>query len=495
MAAAAAVVAVLAVAWWFTRTVDTPATRSAETAKHSIAVLPFLDMSAAKDQGYFSDGVTEEILNRLSQADNLRVISRTSSFSMRDESLDVPEIAARLGVDYLLEGSVRRSGQHMRITAQLIDASTNAHLWSKTYDRGVVDLFVVQDEIAVSVASALQVSLAGNDSAERPPASVDAYERFLQGQFHYNRRSPGDIERAIEYYKQAVALDPAYARAWAALAGGYSILYADGRPESTIRCVTCRAKPRARQSTSTRRSQSRRRGSPSTTTRCSRSPRATIHMQRAIDLDPDDPLVLGHVASEAAWRGDFEETVRLWRRIVALDPLSPVSRGNLAYMLYANGQLDDALAEFRRTLELNPRAGRHDQCRHRAHPDPPGALRRSACGHRAAADGERPRLRHRAHAPRTRARHRGGRSACAGWRAASRKSWTIVRLAEAHVFRGMNEEALDLLIDFHAELKHERSRHPRDRWYFYDEIRMSPLLKPLHDDPRWAVLTAPPENP
>ncbi len=195
---------------------------------YSIAVLPFLDMSAAKDQGYLSDGVTEEILNRLSQADNLRVIARTSSFSMRDQALDVPEIAARLGVEYVLEGSVRRSGEQMRITAQLIDVSTNAHVWSRTYDRRIDDLFAVQDEIAASVAAALQVSLSGNDTTERPPASVEAHERFLQGQFHYNRRSPGDIERAIQNYKQAVALDPGYARAWAALAGAYSLLYARG---------------------------------------------------------------------------------------------------------------------------------------------------------------------------------------------------------------------------------------------------------------------------
>ena len=193
---------------------------------YSIAVLPFLDMSAAKDQGYFSDGVTEEILNRLTQAHNLRVISRTSAFLMRDESLDVPEIAARLGVDYVLEGSVRRSGERVRITAQLIDAATNAHIWSRTYDRGVDDLFAVQDEIATSVAAELQVSLADDGATERPPASVDAHERFLQGQFHYDRRSPGDIELAVQYYKQAVTLDPGYARAWAALAGAYSLLAA-----------------------------------------------------------------------------------------------------------------------------------------------------------------------------------------------------------------------------------------------------------------------------
>ena len=289
MATAAAVVAALLVAaWWLIRTADTPPAEPAAVAKHSIAVLPFLDMSEAKDQGYFSDGVTEEILNRLSQADNLRVISRTSSFSMRDESLDVPEIAARLDVDYLLEGSVRRSGQQMRITAQLIDASTNTHLWSKTYDRGLVDLFAVQDEIAVSVASALQVSLAGDDLAERPPASVDAYERFLQGQFHYNRRSPGDIERAVQYYEQAVALDPAYARAWAALAGGYSILYADVRPnDHSLRDLQGEAARKAVDLDPTLAVAHARLAQYYFKTQ--QVAQGDIHMQRAIDLDPTIP--------------------------------------------------------------------------------------------------------------------------------------------------------------------------------------------------------------
>jgi TolB-like protein/DNA-binding winged helix-turn-helix (wHTH) protein len=125
----------------------------------SIAVLPFLDMSPHKDLGYFSDGVTEEILNKLTQSDTLRVISRTSSFALRNEILDVPAIANLLKVDYVLEGSVRKSGDRVRITAQLIDASTNSHAWSRTYDRAVADVFAVQDEIAASVASALQADL------------------------------------------------------------------------------------------------------------------------------------------------------------------------------------------------------------------------------------------------------------------------------------------------------------------------------------------------
>ena len=128
-------------------------------------------MSAEKDQGYLAYGVTEEILDRLTQSENLVVISRTSSFSLQDESLDVPAIGKRLNVDYVLEGSVRKAGDRLRITAQLIDVSSNAHVWSQTYDRAIDDIFAVQDEIAASVATAMQVTLAGSltSAADRPP--------------------------------------------------------------------------------------------------------------------------------------------------------------------------------------------------------------------------------------------------------------------------------------------------------------------------------------
>ena len=224
-----AVIALLLV----TKSPLSPTDDASNAQSSSIAVLPFLDMSAEKDQGYLAYGVTEEILDRLTQSENLAVIARTSSFSLQQESLDVPAIGKRLNVDYVLEGSVRKAGDRLRITAQLIDVSSNAHVWSQTYDRAIDDIFAVQDEIAASVATAMQVTLAGLETGEPPPAKLDAYERFLQGQFFYNRRAPGDIERAVDEYKQAVALDPEFARAWAALAGAYSLLYAEVRTAAT----------------------------------------------------------------------------------------------------------------------------------------------------------------------------------------------------------------------------------------------------------------------
>ena len=155
--------------------------QSPPSSANSIAVLPFVDMSAGKDQQYFSDGISEEIRDRLDKIRQLRVIARTSSFSFRDESVGIPEIAAKLDVTHVLEGSVRRSGNSLRITAQLIEASSNSSVWSETYDREAGDLLAIQDEIATAVAAALSVTLGGAELHGSVPASPDAYELFLQG--------------------------------------------------------------------------------------------------------------------------------------------------------------------------------------------------------------------------------------------------------------------------------------------------------------------------
>ena len=295
------------------------------TPPHSIAVLPFLDMSEAQDQRYLSDGITEEILNHLSQSDSLRVISRTSSFALRDEQLDVPQIAERLEVAYVLEGSVRKSGDRVRITAQLIDASTNSHLWSRTFDRSIDDLFAVQDEIAIATATALESELGGSRTGRKVPGSVAAYEKFLHGQFFYHRRSPGDIERAIADYKQAVALDPQYAQAWAALAGAYSLQIGqmDAVSSAPLRELQGEA---ARTAV---------RIDPDLAVAQARLAQYLFHVERhqegdehlriATSLNPEDPLVLGFSASNAIWKGDYALALDLWRRAAAQDPLSPTS--------------------------------------------------------------------------------------------------------------------------------------------------------------------------
>jgi len=489
---AALALAVIATGVFLWRMPDKLEATAGSPPPHSIAVLPFVDMSAAKDQGYFSDGVTEEILNHLSQSESLRVISRTSSFALRNEQLDVPKIAERLGVDYVLEGSVRKSGGRVRITAQLIDASTNSHVWSQTFDRSVDDLFAVQDEIAISVAAAVGSTTGGGRSARHVPASVEAYECFLQGEFHYHRRSPGDVERAVDYYLQAIALDPRYARAWAALAGAYSLLIGE-MDETKTQALRILQGEAARKAVEI---------DPDLAVAHARLAQYFFHVARfqdgkahlrtAVALDPDDPLVLGFSATDAIWKDDYAKALVLWRRISAKDPLSATSRGNLGYMLMLNDRLDEALAESQWALELNPdggpslhtniariliQLGRYDEASAGIRQLPEGndrdyliALLHRAPGWRQEADAALKRL-----------------------AAAPRDVPATIQLADVYADRGQQDAAFDLLATEYRKIERDRAARPRALWYFQDEMRLSPYLKALHADPRWAQVATIPD--
>jgi len=177
-----------------------------------------VDMSEKKDQEYFSDGLSEELIDRLSHSRELMVIARTSSFAFKGKNEDMRSIAAKLGVANLLEGSVRKAGNELRITAQLIRASDGTHLWSQTYDRSLADVFKVQDEIAGTVAAALNVALKAATSAEPGQPNAEAHNLLLQGNFFFDRRTKRDTEKAVDFYKRAIALDPNYALALEKLA-------------------------------------------------------------------------------------------------------------------------------------------------------------------------------------------------------------------------------------------------------------------------------------
>jgi adenylate cyclase len=193
-----------------------------EVSEKSIAVLPFVDMSEKHDQEYFSDGLSEELIDHLAHIPELKVTARTSSFAFKGMNEDMRSIASRLGVANLLEGSVRRSGNEVRVTAQLIRASDGMHLWSQAYDREFKEIFKLQDEIAATVAGALRVAM-GTRAASNPNRGInmDAYNLLLKGNFFLNRNNGGDFERAIGYYKQALELDPGYALPWAQMAFAY----------------------------------------------------------------------------------------------------------------------------------------------------------------------------------------------------------------------------------------------------------------------------------
>ena len=192
------------------------------TAK-SIAVLPFVNMSGDAGNEYFADGLSEELINLLAKIPELRVAARTSAFKFKGEKINVQEVAQKLNVAHVLEGSVRKSGNKVRITAQLIKAADGYHVWSETYDRTLDDIFVVQDDIAGAVVKALQVTLLGTALATRSkPQDPEAYNLALQGRYFLDRRGQKDLERAIDYFRQSLERDPGYAPAWAGLSRAYA---------------------------------------------------------------------------------------------------------------------------------------------------------------------------------------------------------------------------------------------------------------------------------
>ena len=212
-------------AFWYyqraseTATVATPPspTAVATATDRSIAVLPFVNMSADKEQEYFADGISEELLNLLAQVPELRVIARTSSFSFKGKDVDIAEIARRLNVANVLEGSVRKSGDTLRITAQLVRATDSSHLWSQTYDRPMTDVFAVQDEIAAAVVEELKIKLLGA-TPKAKTTDPRAYALFLKAREISRQFTAGALEQSIALYKESLAIDPLYAPAWDGLA-------------------------------------------------------------------------------------------------------------------------------------------------------------------------------------------------------------------------------------------------------------------------------------
>ena len=195
---------------------------------NSLAVLPFINLSGDPENEYFSDGITEELLNALTAVEGLRVTSRTSSFAMKGLSLDIRDIAARLNVDKLLEGSVRKAGNRVRITAQLINAADGFHIWSETYDRDLTNIFQVQDDISRIIANKLRakLSLAQKEESlvKTATQNLEAYALFLKGKFFNNKETPAEMFQAIAFYKQAIALEPDFALPYAMMAGAYAML-------------------------------------------------------------------------------------------------------------------------------------------------------------------------------------------------------------------------------------------------------------------------------
>ena len=478
--AAGAAIVIAAVAWIALSTMS--------RSGLSVAVLPFDDLSSGQDQRHFSDGVSEEIIDRLNRSRDLTVIARKSSFSFRDQAASIPEIAARLDVTHVLEGSVRTAGPQLRITARLVEAESNSQLWSRTYDRKIGDLFAIQDEIADEVASALNATLAGR--TERVPV-LAAHNLFLQGQFFYDRRGPNDVQRSVKYYEQALAVDPAYAKAWAALAGAYSLLAYEGKM-SRGEALEAQGKA-ARKAVDL---------DPYVAAGHARlaqyywdigdRPNAYRLFDRAIELDPNDLLVLTFAAGIAMRNGDVDDAIRRYDQIVAREPLSASYHVNRGIYLQAADRFQEAKAELQRALELNPEFGpeldlaiarililekRLDEARALIEPLPEGRLRDHGLALLHYSDGRRE-----------------AADVALSHLTADPAEPVDIRLAEVYAWRGMTEEAFTVLDGLLRAIQRDEPAAASQVWSWQVELRVSPFLKPLHDDPRWKALLYEPET-
>jgi len=323
-----------------------------------LAVLPFVNMSADQENEYFSDGITEELLNALTKIDGLQVTSRTSVFAFKGKNDDIRDIAIKLNVDKILEGSVRKSGNRVRITAQLINAADGYHIWSENYDRNLTDIFEVQDEISAIIANKMRENLTATQKAAqivKPATSnVTAYTYYLKGLHFWNKLTPADARKAIENFEQATTIEPHYAQAYAMMAAAYGYLGGSGQMSSHKAFeLVHRYADRALQIDNS--------------TAEGYIAKATAYLfhewnwqaaydvlQKAIQLNPAATSSYQLLAYYYIITRQKEQAVKIMEEAVQIDPLSPVMNHYLGNMYVFNERYDDAIHQCDKVLEMHP---------------------------------------------------------------------------------------------------------------------------------------------
>jgi len=323
----------------------------------SIAVLSFVNMSADHENEYFCDGLAEELLNALAKIDDLKVAARTSAFSFKGKDKNISEIGSALNVKTVLEGSVRKSGNRLRITAQLVNAADGYHLWSERYDCEMKDIFDVQDEITVAVVEALKVKLFGAKKGvvlKRHTRNPEAYEFYLRGLFYFSRFTPDGFQKAVESFNQAIAIDPSYASAHAGLADACTELsfFSFSAPNEWM--------PKAREA-------AKKALELDDTLGEAHNSLAIIKMyydwdyagaeqefKRAVALNPSNALIHNWYGWYLGLMGRFDESFKELERALEFDPLSDTINSAVGIILHWSRQPERAIEQFRKVLELNP---------------------------------------------------------------------------------------------------------------------------------------------
>ncbi len=347
---AAAVIALAAVLWL----VSARKAGGPEQVQPSIAVLPFVNISADRNQDYFSEGVAEELLDSLTKVPGLRVAARTSSFHFNGKDWTLADVARELHVATVLEGSVRKDGRRVRISAQLVKVSDGFQLWSDTYDRELNDVFAVQEDIAHSVASSLKVTLLGAKAASGKETNGDAYNAYLQGQYFRLRRGQQDLQTSIRYYEQAIRLDPEYALAWSGLAAAHLFQATIGYVAFQDGCRDARA--------AAKRALALDRNLPEAHVAMARIqlfcdwdvPGAGGSIRQAAALAPGNVSVAEAAAAIDSATGRFDQALSLRHQVIERDPLNPTAYILLGLDAYSSNRMNDAATAFQKALELNP---------------------------------------------------------------------------------------------------------------------------------------------
>ena len=352
----AAVVLAIGLAWLLHQRAPRQGGSSQDSGDKSIAVLPFVNMSADKSDEYLSDGISEELITALSKITGLQVKARTSSFAFKGKNEDIQKIGGQLGVSHLLEGSVAKSGNKLRVTAQLIKVSDGNHLWSDTYDREMQDIFAVRSDVAQHVALALKIRLLGADKmrlSKKPTDSVEAYNLYRQGRFYADKLAENNFKKAFEFFQQAIEKDPGFALAYSGLADTY-VLAAD----ATIapREAFPKAKAAALKAIELDDSLAEAHAS-----------LGFVHhhydwdwaaaekeFRRALELDPQSAQAYCLFTQFLGLLGRFKEAEAQGRRALDIDPLSISAHLYLGWSFLAAGRKDDAIKEFSAAVDLGP---------------------------------------------------------------------------------------------------------------------------------------------